>query len=53
VSTATPFLTDEQLASRLRAVETKLVALELRGLAAEIAEVAGILDPQRESRARS
>jgi hypothetical protein len=44
----TPFATDDQLATRLRAVEAKLQALELRVLAAELAEVARILDPKPE-----
>jgi hypothetical protein len=45
------FATDDQLAARLRAVETTLLALELRALASELAAVAGILDPQPESQA--
>jgi hypothetical protein len=41
-----PFATDAQLATRLRAVEAKFRELELNTLAAELGEVARILDPQ-------
>jgi hypothetical protein len=47
VTSGTQFATDEQLAARLRAVESKLLALGLDVLAAELAGVAGILDPQQ------
>lgn len=39
------FETDDELGRRLRAVEAKLLGLELASLAAEVAAVARILDP--------
>jgi hypothetical protein len=41
-----PFLTDDEIAERLRAVEAKLRELGLLDLAAEAADIARILDPE-------
>jgi hypothetical protein len=47
VMSGAQFATDEQLAARVRAVESKLLALGLHVLAGELAGIAGILDPQQ------
>jgi hypothetical protein len=41
-----PFATDDQLAARLRAVEAKLRIRSVADLAAEIAAIALILEPE-------